>query len=861
MNQSALKRVYIANMRTLQTCLHCKPAYIANLRTLWTWITIIPQGMASDFSESHESHESYDVPEFSVIPSSTFEKIGYQTILDETLRLVYTASGKEQIEQTRIETDGARIDHLLQLSGEWLRCVETNPSIPLRPLDDIYPILRSCTASGSLLPPADFLTIAEHAKVARLLLAYFERSDPPVSALARYTGRLQPLRNLEKEIASKIDENATVRDDASPELKKIRTRLNREESRLRSTMQRMMKRHRDAGRTSDEGITLRNGRMVIPVQAEFKRKIDGFVHDVSSSGQTVYIEPVEALPIHNAIRQLESEQKREIERILRLLTDTVRAFRPALTSNNDQLGILDAAHARAMMGRKLGGILPEHTEKGEIRLNQAKNPILMLREGSDQVVPLDLALSPIEKALIITGPNAGGKSVAMKTIGLLHLMMQSGYPVPVADGSVLSTLSGLFLDLGDEQSIESDLSTFSSRLEWMKQTLTTATPGALLLIDEAGAGTDPEEGGALFQAFIEEMIRRNCRVIATTHHGSLKVFAHDHPNVVNGAMEFDQAHLSPTYRFRKGVPGSSYAFEIAGRLKLPESLIKRARDLLGEQRDKMGELLLALEASIQESNRVRQEADRLKSKSDEEIERVRAGMEETERKRQAILRKAYTQADQIMKTANKRIEEAVEKIMKAGQMGEHGEAGDQQMIRDAREQIQQTKQIIRQKKAEMEVRTQAGIKAEDVSVGDWVSIGEEGLPGEILELRGNQVTILVNGIKIKSSLSKLKPAKKQKGKQASTSKKQANQTGLIDFQVSVRLDVRGKRGEEAIRELSGYLDRAIAAGLKSVEIIHGIGEGILMKLVREYLAGRKEVSRFESAPSDQGGAGKTIVWL
>ncbi|NBV31350.1 MAG: hypothetical protein EBR93_02270, partial [Bacteroidetes bacterium] len=315
------------------------------------------------------------------------------------------------------------------------------------------------------------------------------------------------------------------------------------------------------------------------------------------------------------------------------------------------------------------------------------------------------------------------------------------------------------------------------------------------------------------------------------------------------------------YRFRKGVPGSSYAFEIAGRLKLPESLIKRARDLLGEQRDKMGELLLALEASIQESNRVRQEADRLKSKSDEEIERVRAGMEETERKRQAILRKAYTQADQIMKTANKRIEEAVEKIMKAGQMGEHGEAGDQQMIRDAREQIQQTKQIIRQKKAEMEVRTQAGIKAEDVSVGDWVSIGEEGLPGEILELRGNQVTILVNGIKIKSSLSKLKPAKKQKGKQASTSKKQANQTGLIDFQVSVRLDVRGKRGEEAIRELSGYLDRAIAAGLKSVEIIHGIGEGILMKLVREYLAGRKEVSRFESAPSDQGGAGKTIVWL
>ena len=813
---------------------------------------------------------------FSVIPSSTFEKIGYQTILDETLRLVYTASGRERVEHTQIETEGARIDHLLQMSGEWLRCIESSPSIPLRPLDDLDPVLKACAAAGSMLSPADFLLVADHAQTARLLTTYFERTDPPVSALAQYTARLQPLKHLEKEIQSKIDENATVRDDASPELKKIRTRLNREESRLRSTLQRLMKRHRDAGRTSDEGITLRNGRMVLPVQAEFKRKIDGFVHDVSSSGQTVYIEPVEALPIHNAIRQLESEQKREIERILRHLTDHVRANRPALISNNEQIGVLDAAHARAITGRKLGGILPQRGENGEVRLHQAKNPILLLREGSDQVVPLELALSPNEKALIITGPNAGGKSVAMKTIGLLHLMMQSGYPIPVAEGSVLQTLTGLFLDLGDDQSIESDLSTFSSRLEWMNQTLETASPGALLLIDEAGAGTDPEEGGALFQAFIEEMIRRDCHVIATTHHGSLKVFAHDHPSVVNGAMEFDQAHLSPTYRFRKGVPGSSYAFEIADRLKLPESLIQRARELLGDQRDKMGELLLALEASIQESNRVRQQADRLKEKSTAEIEKVRASMEETERKRQAILRKAYADADQIMKTANRRIEQAVEVIMKSAEGTEQGSGAgagagagtgagtgtgaDQQMIRDAREQIERTKQIIHRKKAEMEVRAGAGMRAEDVTVGDWVSIGEAGLPGEIVEVRGEQVTILINGMKIKSKLSNIKPSKQPK-KRKQGSRSAMSKSSLPDVQVSIRLDVRGKRGEEAIKEVTNYLDRANASGLNSVEIIHGVGEGILMKLIREYLATRADVSRYEPAPPDQGGAGKTLVWF
>ena len=810
--------------------------------------------------------------EFTVIPNSALDKIGFSSLLEETLRHTVTEYGREQVQQTVIEVEGEKIDHKLQMSADWQRCKALNPAPPIRPVGDIRPILQACSASGSMLPPEDFLTVAENARMARLTLSYFRPIEPEPVALGQYTRQLTSMKPLENEIARRIDENGSVRDDASTDLKKIRTRLRREESRLRSTLQRLMKRHRDAGRTSDEGITLRNGRMVIPVQAEFKRKIDGFVHDVSSSGQTVYIEPVEALPLHNAIRQLEAEEKREIEKILRELTGVIRQHQHLLLRHCALFGILDASHARTIVGENMSGLIPERTQNGTIRLNQARNPILYMKNGPEDVVPLQMTLDPEEQALIITGPNAGGKSVAMKTVGLLHLMFQSGYPVPAGPGSALQTLSGLFLDLGDEQSIESDLSTFSSRLRWMKETLESAQPNALILVDEAGAGTDPEEGGALFQAFIEEALCKSCRVLATTHHGSLKVFAHHHPNVINGAMEFNQASLSPTYRFIKGVPGSSYAFEIAGRLMLPPHLIHRARELIGEQRDAMGELLLDLEASLQETEKVRAEAALLKEKSQGQLQKVQAGMEETERKRQAILRRAYADADQILKNANRRIESAVEKIVSSG-------SSDAALVKEARKEIAQTKDVIRRKKAEMDVRTRKGMRAEDVSVGDVVSVGDDGLPGEVIYKRGGRVTILINGMKIKSDVSKIQPAKKavksksgnkgmnESGQMSGIQKKGATAAGKhaykvsndVDLSASLSVDLRGLRGNDAVKQLTDYLDRAIATGLRSVAVIHGIGEGVLMKLVHKTLQERKEVDSFESAPPDQGGAGKTLV--
>lgn len=793
-----------------------------------------------------------------LFPDSCSQKIGFESVRDATLRKSYTPYGREEIEQLAPSAGKKAVEQRLHRSKEWMKILQGGSSHPLTVVDDIRDMLQESRLKGTLLPLDDFPVILQNARLARLIINFFKRLEMETPTLRMIADRLVNLKPLEEAIQRVITDRGELRDDASRELQRIRGQLNRERSRLRNTIQRVMKSLAKDGKTSDEGATIRNGRMVIPILAEYKRKVEGFIHDVSSTGQTVFIEPVQALQINNEIRQLEAEENREIERIIRKLTDEVRKYSEELKLNCTCIGELDAIHCIVSLGLDLEGTIPELSGRNHLNLIRAKNPNLLLKnrtlEEPEPVVPLDLELTDSELGLVITGPNAGGKSVAMKTTGLLCIMLQSGYPIPVQPDSELPVISGLFVDIGDDQSIENDLSTFSSRLNWMKTTLDRIKGEALVLIDEAGAGTDPEEGGALFQAFVEEVIAHGSRVIVTTHHGSLKVFAHENDRVVNGAMEFNQESLSPTYRFKKGVPGSSYAFEIADRMKLPKKLMILARSLLGEQRDTMGDLLVNLEKQTQEAEEIRIESQKKLNEAEKQERVYRERSEQVEKKRNKILEKAYKDAEEIMKDANRRIEEAVEKVVSEGR-------DDKEKIREARSDLQKAKKEIRTYRDEFEEKSEKPARSDETPrVGDHVVIGDGHTTGELVELSGKQATVLVNGMKIKSKLNKLTKTSPPKKNEKSRSRSYGGAQD-IDLSVKPRLDLRGKRGEEAIKELTLYLDKAIARNLKQVEIIHGKGEGILQKLVHEYLDNRDGVTSFELAPWESGGSGCTIADL
>ncbi|MEX0993997.1 MAG: Smr/MutS family protein, partial [Balneolaceae bacterium] len=470
--------------------------------------------------------------------------------------------------------------------------------------------------------------------------------------------------------------------------------------------------------------------------------------------------------------------------------------------------------------------------------------------------PLDLEITGEEQGIIISGPNAGGKSVALKTVGILACMNQCGIPLPVDEESCLPVLSGIYLDMGDEQSIENDLSTFSSRLQWMRQTLDKLDPNGLVLIDEAGTGTDPEEGGALFQAFIEAILEQSARFIATTHHGALKVFAHDHPRIINGAMEFDQRTLAPTYRFRKGIPGSSYAFEIAGRMNLPKTLLNRSRQLLGDQRDRLADLLLSLEKKLKEAEEVQIKYKKLLRQAEEQEETYRTKSKELDRQRTAKLEEAYREADEIMKQANQKIEQAVEKITNLDQK-------DSDQIRQVRREVgEHKKQIHQNLTRKRDSPAESAAQKDTPVVGDRVRLADGDTAGELIEINGDQAVILAGGLKIKTNYHNLVKTTAQESKKKTEKWKSGSWTSsLTQKKVGPSLNIRGARGDEALKEVMHYLDNAIAAGFREVDIIHGKGEGILKKLVHEYLEQRREVAEFDLAPLERGGAGCTVVKL
>ena len=798
-----------------------------------------------------------------IFPENTTEKIGFEFIRDATLQYALSDLARERLSELAPSSLRDVVLERLARTREAMQLIRIGEALPLEEATDVRSPLKRSRAEGSVLDPQTISRIGSFIVMSRRVRQFFGQREEHYVTWSAFTSGIIPLKPLEESIFKAVSDLGAIRDNASPELQSIRRNLNARRNDLRATLNKVLRQASKDGYLSENEPTIRGGRMVLAIRAEHKRKISGFVHDASATGQTVYLEPVEALHINNDIRQLENEEQREIERILRVLTTQIREDAPHILRNAEILGELDAGMAVARLSVELDGEIPVLSEPGrgqalgEIDLVRAYNPHLLLkakREGSgEKIVPLDFALEREERCVVITGPNAGGKSVSLKTLGLHALMVQSGYAVPSREGSKIPVFGALFVDMGDEQSIDNDLSTFSSRLEWMRGAAIRANDQSLVLIDEAGTGTDPEEGVALYQSLLESLIDSKTITVVTTHHGNLKVFAHNHPAAVNASMEFDQATLSPTYRFKKGLPGSSYAFEIGKRMGVPDAILGRARELLGDTRNRLEFLIAELERTAQDSERITAEAEEKLRRAQQLLNEYQQKSETLTRERDKIREKALIEARDIMQSANKRVEEAVRRIAE--------EKAGKSEVKQIRKELELEKGKLAEDLEEIREAHQPKTLGTPPKIGDTVKMVDGSTTGELVEHNGNFAVVLTDGLRLRTkykNLVKVEATVKKRDRIQISVVGSGDDDGVVRT-MSNSLDLRGKRGEEAINELTYYLDKAMSSGLGQVDIIHGKGDGILRKLVHNYLRERREVVAFDLAPWEQGGPGCTIV--
>jgi len=813
-------------------------------------------------------------------PDSLEEKLGFDVVRDRLSARVQSPMGQERLDAMQpartMDFLRAELKRVEELQGAF----QYGDSVPLSPMYDLRDALRRAAPEDAYVDPEDLKAIRETHITLRRLKKHFRSRKEDYPRLTDAVGRITPLPDLEEHVASIIDEDASIRDDASPELRRLRRQIRRKEEELRKTLDKALRRAVREGHATGEQATIRGGRMVIPVRASAKGKVEGFVHDRSASGQTVYIEPAACLELNNEVRELKSAEQAEIERILRDATDHVRTETDAIEDNLKVLAQFDLLRAKARFANRLDAVVPKLNEEGRIELYEGRNPVLQLHfesldadaktegrsTGEDdipprEVVPLDLELGADFRTLVITGPNAGGKTVAMKTVGLFSLMLAYGLPLPAAPHSSFPLFDQIVADIGDEQSIEDDLSTFSSHVSNLRHTLETAGDNTLVLIDEAGTGTDPDEGAALAQAVLERFTDAGARTIATTHHGTLKVYAHETEGVENGSMEFDQATLRPTYRYQEGVPGSSYAFEIAQRMGLADDLLARARELAGKQKTAMEDLISTFEKRTQELEDELYDARKAREKAEAEQQRYEEKVQKLEKQRDEFRQQALEEAERIVEEANARIENTIREIKEA--------QAESEATKEAREQLEEYKDDLREQREEAEpdaeeAAPESGDGAPQtapsgpIEEGDRVVVDDGSTAVEVQEIEDGEARLMMGSMHMRVALDRLTKVGESS---AEPEEETGGGTEMTALEASPSIDVRGERVDEARQRVQHFLDDAVAAGLDTVEILHGKGTGALRTALHEMLAERPDITDYRKAPIEEGGAGVTKVDL
>jgi DNA mismatch repair protein MutS2 len=661
---------------------------------------------------------------------------------------------------------------------------------------------------------------------------------------------------IDKQVVNKIlaviDDNAQVKDSASQELSRIRKRLRDEQGKIRRLIDQAY-RHAIEQQWVPEGAlpTIREGRLVIPILAEHKRRMRGFILDESATGQTVFMEPTDALDANNEIRDLEHAQKREVIRILKELTNQLRLQLTELEAAFNFLGELDFIRAKAKLSLELLAEMPVVSDKPMIRWIKARHPVLfMTLKGKREIVPLDVDLSENERMLLVSGPNAGGKSVCLKTVGILQYMLQCGLLVPASPDSKAGIFKDIFIDIGDQQSIENDLSTYSSHLKNMSFFLQHAGDHSLVLMDELGAGTDPNFGGAIAESILHGLLTRKVWGVATTHYYNLKLFAENHPGIRNAAMRFDENKLIPLYILDIGKPGSSFALEIAEKTGLPEQTLQEAKQLVGKELMGFESLVRTLE---KEKNELSERVASLEKKERELkslLSRYDSLTTDLESRKKEIIDKAKVQANALLRETNKEIEKTIRHIRE-----NQAERKETLKVRN------NLKELSKKVEHQPLIKKEKAVVGE-VNVGDRVRIIGQDSSGVVLTVKGKNATVQFGDLKSTVAVTRLE---KLGGKAIVEVSRRPVSTGIKLYekqaQFNPTLDIRGRRVEEVLPELEQFLDNAILLGHGEIKILHGKGEGVLRKVVREQLRKYKQVASAADEHVDRGGDGITVVVL
>ncbi len=837
-----------------------------------------------------------------LFPASIEEKLGFHQLRDLLSAECHSDKGKVLVHQLSFQTDPSPILTSLQETREMKDILLFTTQLPRLRFNTLDKEREMVHIEGLYLEVETLVILRESLENAQSFLSFFRKQDEEKFPLLRRKAvevQLDP--EIVKRLYAFIDEKGRIRDNASVQLSTIRTLLNLRRSEADKKLDRIFRQVKKEGWT-EEGLepTIRNGRVVIPMIATHKRKIRGFIHDESSTGHTVFLEPEEIFETNNEIRELELEERREIIRILTSLADFLRPHLPGLESVMDYLGWLDFVQAKAMLAIKTDAVMPRLEDHPGFEWQEARHPLLYLSHQSQgkQVVPLTITLHPDERIMVISGPNAGGKSVCLKSVGLLQYMFQCGLLIPCREGSSAGIFRSLFIDIGDEQFLENDLSTYSSHLLNMQFFLDHADGSTLFLIDEFGSGTEPQVGGAIAEVVLEALNEKKSFGVVTTHYTNLKLMAGKVPGIVNGAMAFDRQHMEPLFLLQTGKPGSSFAFEIAKKIGLDPSVIEKAAILTGRTHFDFDHQLQDLEKerkALHSKNIELRVADDFLAEMIDKYEKLARDLEQSKRK---ILDKAREEAGAILSDSNRLIEKTIREIRE--------QQADKVKTRQIRETYQQEKEHLENKlsDADHEPRSLKIVEPQKtpekpkapapeskarpaitqplplsapvrqdiiqspgniINTGDYVKIPGQTTLGKVDSLKGKDALVLFGSMKMRCRLEMLEKATNEEIRSSIKQPEYSRYSSIIKdlndrlalFQSTI--DLRGKRAEEALNELQHYVDEAILLEIFEIRILHGKGDGILRELVRKFLSSVPEVKNYRDEVLELGGHGITVV--
>ena len=782
-------------------------------------------------------------------------------------------------------TDYAFISNELDLVDEFVKIQQGETDFPANYFFDVRYSLKRIRPEGTWMDEKELFDLKRSLQTIHDIIRFFQPGEdeeikyPALTALA---GDILVFPQLVGRIDTILDKFGKVKDSASPELQTIRREMTITMSNISRNLQSILRAAQSEGVVEkDVTPTMRDGRLMIPVAPAFKRKIKGIVHDESASGKTVFIEPESVVEANNRIRELEGEEKREIIRILTDFTNFVRPLVPDILQSYEFLADIDFIRAKALFAIEIQGIRPVVEDKQQLDWARAIHPLLYLslKKQHKEVVPLDIELTTEKRLLIISGPNAGGKSVCLKTVGLLQYMLQCGLLVPMHESSRTGLFEHLFIDIGDEQSIENDLSTYSSHLTHMKYFVRNCNERTILLIDEFGSGTEPQIGGAIAEALLNRFNQHKSFGVITTHYQNLKHFAEDTPGIVNGAMLYDRHLMQPLFKLAIGNPGSSFAIEIARKIGLPEDVIAEASEKVGMDYINMDKYLQDIVRDKRYWESKRQNIRQREKKLEDIIARYEKDLSEVNSQRKEIVREAKAEASRILSDANARIENTIREIKEAQAEKERTKQARQELqsfkdsVSDAQEEddklarkMAKLKERAERKKQKQKVSAQPVFNRDVIEVGDAVRLKGQTSVGTVMELQEKQATVAFGMIKSTVKLDRLEKVsknqiKKEIQKSTFVSEQTSDQMHEKRLHFKQEIDVRGMRGEEALQTVTYFIDDAIQVGAQQVRILHGTGTGILRQLIREYLRSVPGVRSFHDEHVQFGGAGITVVEL